>query len=88
MANYEHLPIFKKLMELSVLMEQVVQHFSRYHKYTLGNSQQIVYQGNDRELGHPVVGAGFQPRRSMWQSPIFPCRGWKPLLQVQAVLVD
>jgi len=37
MANYEHLPIFKKLMELSVLMEQVVQYFSRYHKYTLGS---------------------------------------------------
>jgi len=37
MATYEHLPIFKRMMELSVLMEQVVQHFSRYHKYTLGS---------------------------------------------------
>ena len=37
MAAYEHLPIFKRMMDLAVLMEQVVAHFSRYHKYTLGS---------------------------------------------------
>ena len=37
MANYEHLPIFKKMMDLAVFMEQTVRHFSRYHKYTLGS---------------------------------------------------
>ena len=37
MAQYDHLPIFKKMMELSVLMESGVQSFSRYHKYTLGS---------------------------------------------------
>ena len=37
MAAYEHLPIFKKMMDLSVFMEQTVSHFSRYHRYTLGS---------------------------------------------------
>lgn len=37
MAAYEHLPIFKKMMDLSVLLEKTVMHFSRYHKYTLGS---------------------------------------------------
>ena len=37
MAVYEQLPIFKKLMDLSVFVEQTVSHFSRYHKFTLGN---------------------------------------------------
>ena len=37
MARYEHLPIFRRMMELAVYMEQVVRHFPRYHKYTLGS---------------------------------------------------
>ena len=37
MAKYEHLPIFRRMFELSVLMEHTVQYFSRYHKYTLGS---------------------------------------------------
>lgn len=37
MAVYEHLPIFKKLMDLTVFVEQTVSHFSRYYKYTLGS---------------------------------------------------
>ena len=37
MAHYEHLPIFKKMLELSVYIEGLVRHFSRYHKYTLGS---------------------------------------------------
>lgn len=36
MARYEHLPIYKKGMELSVSLENAVRNFSRYHKYTLG----------------------------------------------------
>ena len=35
MARYEHLPIYKTAMELTVYLEQVVRNFSRYHKYTL-----------------------------------------------------
>ena len=37
MARYEHLPIFKKAMELSIYLDTTVRNFSRYHKYTLGS---------------------------------------------------
>jgi hypothetical protein len=37
MARYEHLPIYKKAMDLAVHMEQIVRNFSRCHKYTLGS---------------------------------------------------
>ena len=36
MARYEHLPIYKKSMDVAVHFEKVVAGFSRYHKYTLG----------------------------------------------------
>jgi len=37
MARYEHLPIYKKALDLTVYLETVVRYFSRYHKYTLVN---------------------------------------------------
>ena len=37
MARYEHLPIYKRAMDLAVHFERVVVGFSRYHKYTLGS---------------------------------------------------
>ena len=37
MARYEHLPIYKKSMDVAVHFEKVVAGFSRYHKYTLGS---------------------------------------------------
>ena len=37
MARYEHLPMYKKAMDLTIYLEQVVRNFSRYHKYTLGS---------------------------------------------------
>ena len=36
MAQYEHLPIYKKAFDLAVSIEKMVRNFSRYHKYTLG----------------------------------------------------
>ena len=36
MAVYDHLPIFKVMMEATVMVENTVKFFSRYHKYTLG----------------------------------------------------
>ena len=35
MARYEHLPIFKKAMDLAIYFEKIVRNFSRYNKYTL-----------------------------------------------------
>jgi hypothetical protein len=37
MARCEHLPIYKKAMDLTVYLEKIVRNFSRYHKYTLGS---------------------------------------------------
>ncbi len=37
MAGHERLPIYKRAMDLVVFMEQVVMHFARYHKFTLGS---------------------------------------------------
>lgn len=37
MARYEHLPIYKKMFDLTVYVENIVKNFSRYHKYTLGS---------------------------------------------------
>ena len=47
MARYEHLPIYKKAMDLTVFFEKIVRNSSRYNKYTLGSelrekSRQIV----------------------------------------------
>ena len=35
-ALYERLPVFKDALDLAVYFEKIVQHFSRYHKYTIG----------------------------------------------------
>ena len=36
MAQYEHLPIYKKAFDMTIYIENAVRGFSRYHKYTLG----------------------------------------------------
>jgi len=36
MAQYEHLPIYKKAFDMTIYIENTVRGFSRYHKYTLG----------------------------------------------------
>jgi hypothetical protein len=35
-ARYEHLPIYKSALDLTVHVEKVVAGMSRYHKYSLG----------------------------------------------------
>jgi hypothetical protein len=37
MARYEHLPIYRKAMDLTICFENIVRNFSRYNKYTLGS---------------------------------------------------
>jgi hypothetical protein len=36
MAQYEHLPIYRKAFDLAVYLERTVHGFSRHHKYGLG----------------------------------------------------
>ena len=36
MARYEHLPIYKAALDLTVHFEKLVEGISRYHQYTLG----------------------------------------------------
>ncbi|MCD4720896.1 MAG: four helix bundle protein [Desulfobacula sp.] len=36
MARYEHLPVYRKAMELAVYLQNTVRNFSRYNKYTIG----------------------------------------------------
>lgn len=48
MARYEHLPIYKKAMDLTIYFEKIVKNFSRYHKYTLGTEL--------REKSREIVG--------------------------------
>ena len=36
MAQYEHLPIYRKALELAIFLENCVKGFPRYHKYALG----------------------------------------------------
>ena len=63
MARYEHLPIYKTAMDLAVYLEQVVRHFSRYQKYTIGSDlrQQsrelvtVVIRANSRREKLPVL---------------------------------
>jgi hypothetical protein len=63
MARYEHLPIYKTAMDLTVYLEQVVRNFSRYHKYTLGSdlrqqSRELVLtiiRANSRQEKVPVL---------------------------------
>ena len=63
MARYEHLPIYKTAMDLTVSLEQVVRNFSRYHKYTLGSDlrQQgrelvtVIIRANSRREKVPVL---------------------------------
>lgn len=35
--KYENLPIFKASLDFCVYMENIVRHFDRYHKYTIGS---------------------------------------------------
>ena len=37
MARYEHLPIYKKAMDLAIYVEKIVRNFSRYHKQVDGS---------------------------------------------------
>ena len=47
MARYEHLPLYKKAMELGLYFQETVRQFSRYNKYTIGTEL--------RELSRDII---------------------------------
>jgi len=48
MARYEHLPIYKKAIDVAVHFEKVAAGFSRYHKF------RTTYNLNSQESGRSV----------------------------------
>lgn len=46
MAQYEHLPIYQKAIQLSVYVENVDQGFNRYHKYNNGTELRTLARNN------------------------------------------
>jgi len=42
MARYEHLPLYKKAIELAVYLQTVVKNFSRYNKYSVGEDLRVL----------------------------------------------
>lgn len=53
--HYENLPVYQKTIEMSVLMENIVKHFSRFHRYELGAEMRKLA----REIAVAVVKANF-----------------------------
>ena len=62
MARYEHLPIYKKAMDLTIYFEKIVRNFSRYHKYTLGSEL--------REKSREVVGLIIKANSTVERLPV------------------
>ena len=49
MAQYEYLPIYKKMFDLVVYIENIIRGFSRYHKYTMGiDSRKLSRETKDK----------------------------------------
>ena len=59
MARYEHLPIYKAALDMTVHFEKLVAGFSRYHKYTLGTE----LRQTSRAVLMRVLRANNAPRR-------------------------
>jgi len=43
MAHYEHLAMYKKVMEVAVYFEKIVKNFNRYHKYAHGQPLNAIF---------------------------------------------
>jgi hypothetical protein len=62
MARYEHLPIYKKAMELAVYVQETVRHFSRYNKYSIGSD----LRDTSRRILLLVIRANSAPALNRW----------------------
>jgi len=61
MAQYQHLPIYKRAMDLVVYIENVVRGFSRYHKYTIGSDLRNL----SREVVRLIISANSREDKRM-----------------------
>ncbi len=61
-ARYEHLPIYKKAMDLTIYFEKIVRNFSRYNKYTLGSEL--------RESSREIVGLIIKANSTTMKRPL------------------
>ncbi|MGH7596620.1 MAG: four helix bundle protein [bacterium] len=63
MAQYEHLPIYKKAYDLTIYFEKIARNFRRYNKYTLGTElrelsrevMQLIRRANDATDKAPIL---------------------------------
>ena len=63
MARYEHLPIYKAALDMTVHFERLVAGFSRYHKFTLGTELREASRGVLMQVGAFVEQLQWPPRR-------------------------
>ena len=66
MAQYEHLPIYKKAFDLALYFEKIVCHFNRYHKYQIGAE----LRQQSREVLRQIVRANNVFPNSNWRCDI------------------
>lgn len=59
MAQYEHLPIYRKAFDMTVYIEDIAKGFSRYYKYTLGTDLRNL----SREVVRLIVRANSERER-------------------------
>lgn len=63
MAQYEHLPIYKKAYDLTLYFDKVVRNFSRYNKYQIGAELRelsrevlrLIRRANDADDKAPIL---------------------------------
>jgi hypothetical protein len=63
MAQYEHLPIYKKAYALTLYFDRIVRNFSRYHKYQIGAELRelsrevlrLIRRANDADDKTPIL---------------------------------
>lgn len=72
MAQYEHLPIYKKAYDLTLYFEKIVRNFSRYDKYTIGADLRQLSRDVLRLIRPPLgfdheIKAFMLALRSFWQ---------------------
>jgi hypothetical protein len=63
MAQYEHLPIYKKAYDLALHFDKIVRNFSRYHNYQIGaemreqsrDALRLIRRANDATEKAPIL---------------------------------